>query len=88
MHSTRQPPPLAFGPPAPADLAGAPPAGPPPGTAGPNLTSPGPNPVARGSTNREKEAHRAALKHAAHGVSHIADGSAMISHLWTTPSPP
>ncbi|KZV23572.1 hypothetical protein F511_36576 [Dorcoceras hygrometricum] len=58
--------------PAPATTAGALPAGPPPGPAVPNLTSHGPNVVARGSTTLVKETHRAAAEHTAEGVLNAA----------------
>ncbi|KZV50332.1 hypothetical protein F511_36434 [Dorcoceras hygrometricum] len=50
MHASYDPSLLpAFGRPTPTDLAGAPPAGPPPGPAGPNMTSPGSNHEPHGS---------------------------------------
>ncbi|KZV29044.1 hypothetical protein F511_43670 [Dorcoceras hygrometricum] len=70
---------------APATRAGAQPAGPPPGHAGPNQTSLGTTVVARERTIHVKATHRAAPFHTARGVSFVPDGSTTISHLMTTP---
>ncbi|KZV34411.1 hypothetical protein F511_34720 [Dorcoceras hygrometricum] len=59
MHASYDPSLLpAFGRPNPADLAGAPPAGPPSGPAGPNMTSPGLNHEPHGS-NEASQGRRA-----------------------------
>ncbi|KZV50322.1 hypothetical protein F511_36829 [Dorcoceras hygrometricum] len=69
-------------------LAGAPPAGPPPGPAGPKLTDPSPNHGRNWTHEAWKQTHGAARLHTLHGVFHLAHGSSTIPPLRTPTSHP
>ncbi|KZV23538.1 hypothetical protein F511_02024 [Dorcoceras hygrometricum] len=72
--------------PAPATTAGALPAGPYPGPAGPNLTDHGPNRACMKENDPLKAGARRCQEHAARGVLLLAHDSSDNTHQRTTPS--